>query len=122
MPRLDLPPFLQFVQRQTIRRIAVDLVGGSKNERRFWRKLSRCLEQIQRAVGVYGEIGLRIACSPVVRRLRRGMHDYFDGPAVLFEQLHYCGSIPNINMVMFVTANVRKQIVSRFFGGSLGAK
>ena len=63
---LDFPAFLQFAQRQVVRCVAIDLVRGSKNERSLWRKLSRCLEQIQGAIGVHGEISLRIAHSPVV--------------------------------------------------------
>src|SRR5206468_12625350 len=64
--RLDLPAFLQFAQRQTIRRVAVDFVRRSKNKRRLGRKLSGGFQKIQRAVGVDGKIGLRIASCPVV--------------------------------------------------------
>src|SRR5438094_10315213 len=82
--RLDFPAFLQFAQRQTIRRVAIDFVGGSKNEWRFGRKLSSGFEQIQRAVGVYGEIGLRLASGPVVWRARGGMQERLDPAGILF--------------------------------------
>src|ERR1044071_2950223 len=48
--RLDFPAFLQFAQRKTIRRVAIDLVRGSKDKWRFRRKISRGLPQIQCAV------------------------------------------------------------------------
>src|SRR5262249_60558708 len=60
------PAFLEFAQRQAIGRVAIDFVRGSKNERRFWRKSSRCLKQIQRPVRIHGEISLWVARSPVV--------------------------------------------------------
>ena len=63
---LDFPALLQFSQRQTIWRVAVDFVRRSKNKRRLRRKLSRGFQKIERAVRVHGEIGLRIARSPVV--------------------------------------------------------
>src|ERR1041385_5073562 len=54
--RLDLPAFLEFAQRKTIGRVAVDFVGRTKDEWRFRAKISRGFEQIERAVGVNGEI------------------------------------------------------------------
>ena len=85
MAWLDFPAFLQLAQRQTIRRVAIDFVSRCKNERRLGRKLSRGFEQIQCAVRVHRKIGLRIASCPVVRRLRRSMHDRFDRAAMPFE-------------------------------------
>ncbi len=77
-PRLDFPAFLQLAQRQTVRGVAINFVRRCKNKRRFRAEISRRLEQIQRAVGVDGEIGLRIARRPIVRRLRRGVNDRGD--------------------------------------------
>ena len=73
--RLDFPALVQFAQRQPIRRVAIDFVRRRKNERRFRANFARRFEQIQRAVGVDREIRLRIARRPIVRRLRRGVHD-----------------------------------------------
>src|SRR5258707_1345913 len=38
--RLNFPAFLQFAQRQTIRRVAIDFVRGSKDEWGLGRKIS----------------------------------------------------------------------------------
>jgi hypothetical protein len=66
MAGLYFPAFLEFAQRQTVWRIAVDFVRRRENERRLGRKHSRSFEQIQRTVGVHGKISLRISRSPVV--------------------------------------------------------
>src|SRR6476660_3588882 len=62
--RLDFPAFLQLAQRKAIGCVAIDLVRGSKDEWRLRRKLSRGLQEIQCAVRVDSEIGLRIARCP----------------------------------------------------------
>src|SRR5262249_55106005 len=41
---------------------------------------------------------------------------------MLFEQSHYRGRIANIDVVMFVIADVGDQVVARFFCGSFGTK
>ena len=41
---------------------------------------------------------------------------------MLFEQIHYRSRVANIQVVMFVVAKVRDQVVARFFRGSFGAK
>src|SRR5207247_1613517 len=50
------------------------------------------------------------------------MHYGFDGAAMLPKQIHHCAGVANVDLVMFVTANVRDQIVARFFGGSFSAE
>ena len=62
----NFPAFLQFAQRKAIRRVAIDLVRGCKDEWRLRRKLSCGFQQIQRAIRVDSKIGLRIARCPVV--------------------------------------------------------
>ena len=57
-------------QRQMIWSIAVDFVGRQKYKRRFRAKLSRRFQQVERAIRVYAEVGLRIARGPIMRRLR----------------------------------------------------
>ena len=41
---------------------------------------------------------------------------------MLFEQFGYRSCVANIQIVVFVTSNIRDQIVARFFGGSFGAE
>src|SRR5512132_1125493 len=41
---------------------------------------------------------------------------------MLFEQIHYRSRVANIQVVMFIVAKVRDQVVARFFRGSFGAK
>ncbi len=50
------------------------------------------------------------------------MHNSFDGAPTLFEERHHRGSVANVQIVMFVTANIRDQIVARFFSGSFDAE
>src|SRR5207244_6115461 len=61
--RLYFPAFLEFAQRQTVRRVAIDFVRRGENERRRGRKRSRSFEQLQRAVGGHSKLSLRIAGS-----------------------------------------------------------
>src|SRR5437773_5145162 len=63
---LDFPARFEFAQRQTIGSIAVHLIGGRKNERRFRAVFARRLEQIQGAVGIDREIGLRLSRGPIM--------------------------------------------------------
>ena len=81
----NFPAFFQLTQRETIWRIAINFIRRSKNEWRFRANVSHCFQQVQRAIGIDGEIRLRIARRPVVRRLRRGMHNGTDCVAVLLE-------------------------------------
>src|SRR5437588_6622385 len=85
MAGFDFPALFELVQRQPIWRVAINFVRRCKNERRLWTKTPRRFQQIQCAVGVNGEIGLRIARRPIVRWLRSRMHDRVDLSAVLLE-------------------------------------
>ena len=42
--------------------------------------------------------------------------------AMLLEQIQHCVGVANVDVVMFVTANIRNQIVARFPGRSFGAE
>ena len=57
-----------------------------------------------------------------MRWLRSRVHNRIDGAALLFEQLHDRGSVPNVQIVMFVTANVCDQIIPGLFRRSFRAK
>ena len=85
----DFPAQRQLAQRQPIRRVAIDFVRRGENEGRFRAKIPRRFEQIQGAVGIDGEIGLRIARRPIMRRLRGRVHDGGDVAAMLLEQLEH---------------------------------
>ena len=50
------------------------------------------------------------------------MNDRFDGSAMLLEQIHHRAGVPDVHVTVFVIANVRDQIVARFFCGSFGPK
>ena len=83
----DLKAPLLLDQRQEIGRVAIDLVGAGEDERRLRAVPARRFEQVQGAVGVDREIGLRVAGRPIVRRLGRGMDDRRDVVAVAGENL-----------------------------------
>src|SRR5207248_10413836 len=103
-------------ERQAIGSVSVDLVCGSKNKRRFGRKFSGRFEKVKRAICVHGEIGFRIARSPIMRRLRGGVNDRGDVPLVLLEQVVNSLAIANINLMMLVSANIFDQIVTGLSG------
>ncbi len=74
----QLQPRLQLFQRQPVGRVAVDLVGRGEDEGRLGAVLAGRLEQVERAVGVDAEVGLRVAGGPVVRGLGGGVDDQLD--------------------------------------------
>ena len=74
----ELEPGLQLLERQPVGRVAVDLVGGAEDERRVGAVRARRLEQVEGAVGVDAEVGLRVARGPVVRGLGGGVDDDLD--------------------------------------------
>ena len=73
-------------QRQPVRAVAVELVGGDEDERRIRAVRADRLEQIEGPPGVHREVRLRLARGPVVRGLGGGVDDELDGPAVLGEE------------------------------------
>ena len=50
------------------------------------------------------------------------MHDGSNAAAMLLEQIQHCVGIANVDVVMFVTANIRNQIVARFPGRGFDAE
>src|SRR6267378_7159531 len=88
----DLPTRFLLDERQQVGRVAIDLVGAGEDEDRIGAVEAGRLEQVERAVGVDGEIDLRIACRPIMRRLSRGMDDRVDRGAILGEgRVHQLG-------------------------------
>ena len=65
----NFPTFLQLAQWQSIRCIAVHFVGRCEDKWRFGTKVSCGLQQIQGAISINREVGLRFARRPIVRRL-----------------------------------------------------
>ena len=102
MLRLNLPALFQFHQRQAVRRVAIDFVGGRENKNRFGTGFTRGLQQVQRANGVDAKIGVRIARGPVMRRLRGGVDDEFDVLAQFFEQRLDSIAVADVKVVVFV--------------------
>src|SRR5680860_280832 len=78
----QLQPQLELLQRQPVGRVAVDLVGRAEDEGRLGAVGAGRLEQVERAVGVDAEVGLRIARRPVVGGLRGGVDHQLDRLAV----------------------------------------
>ena len=81
----NFPTQGQLPQRQPVGGVAIDFVRRDENKGRFRANLTRSLEKIQRAVRVNGEISLRFARRPIMRRLRGGMHHGGDVVAMLSE-------------------------------------
>ena len=79
--------FSSSISGKPIGRVAVHLVRRREDERHLGRVLARGLEHHERAVRVHGEVHDRIARRPVVRRLRRGVHDEREVAAIRREHL-----------------------------------
>jgi hypothetical protein len=62
-------------ERQRVGPVAIDLVGRGEDEGRVGRMGARGLQQVEGAGGVDGEVRVRLAGRPVVRRLRGGVDD-----------------------------------------------
>ena len=68
------------LERQVVRRVSVDLVGRAEDERGLGGVLAGRLEQVERAERVDAEVGLGVACRPVVRGLGSGVDHGLDLP------------------------------------------
>ena len=96
----ELEPLLVLLQRQEVRRVAVDLVGRAEDERGVDRVLARRLEQVERAVGVDAEVGLRVLGGPVVRGLGGGVHDQLDLAGVLGEDALDAVGVADVDLLV----------------------
>ncbi len=115
--RLDFPAEVKFLERETIRSVAVDLVRRGENEGRFRAIVSRRFEEIEGPIGVDREIHLRIARRPVVRRLGRSVNDRGQFAPVGFEDFVYRTGIANVDLMMLVRRQARLERVARLAGG-----
>ena len=96
----DLEPLLVLLERQEVRRVAVDLVGRAEDERGVDRVLARRLEQVERAVGVDAEVRLRVLGGPVVRGLGGGVHDQLDVAGVLGEDALDAVGVADVDLLV----------------------
>src|SRR6516162_9639463 len=70
-----LPSRLLFDQRQQVGCVAIDFVCTGKYKSRIWAMPASGFKQVERAVGVDTEIGLRVARCPVMGGLGSGMNN-----------------------------------------------
>ena len=104
----QLQPRLELHQRQPVGRVAVDLVGRGEDEGRVGAVLARRLEQVERAVGVDAEVGLRVARGPVVRGLRGGVDDQLDLAGVLGEDARDAVGVADVELERRGTRRARR--------------
>ena len=122
MARGDFPTLLQFDQRQPIGTVSINFIGRGENERRFGTESTGRLKQVQRPVGVDREIHLRIACGPVVRGLRRGMHHEHNVSAQSLEQVGHGRLVANVEVAMFVAGDCGEESLAMRRGGGFVPK
>jgi hypothetical protein len=93
-----IPPLLQFLQRDLVRRVAIHLVRAHVDERRFRTRLPRGFEHVQRAAGVHIKIIERARRCEIVARLRGSVNNgaRFD----FLQQRQHCRASANIQFVM----------------------
>jgi hypothetical protein len=94
----QLKPGGQFDQRQMVRRVPVDLVGRGEDEGRLRLDAAGGLEQVERAVRVHTEVGLRVGRGPVVRGLRGGVDHRRELAAVALEQPHDAIGVADVQL------------------------
>src|SRR5438128_2138096 len=101
----NFPSHGKLFQRQLVRSVAVDLVGGSEDKRGIRAELTRGFEENERSSCINGEIGLRIASGPVVGGLSGSMDNEGDLAAKFLEQGIYGIGIADVEVPVFVTGN-----------------
>lgn len=85
-------------QREPVRTVVVDLVGGGEDEGGGGRVAAGGLPEVERAQRVDGEISVRLAGGPVVGRLRGGMDDQFDAVGLRGKQPVDRIGIPDVQL------------------------
>ena len=93
-----VPTGFEFGQRDDIRSVAIDLVGGHVDKRCIRAGLARRFEHVQRADGVGVEVVERNGGRAVVARLGGGMDDGIG--ADLLDQLQNAGPVTDVDFVM----------------------
>ena len=98
MTFVDGPAGLELDERQPVWRVPVDLVGAGEDEGRVGAVPPHHFEHNERAVGVHGEVGDRLARGPVMRGLRRGMDHQRDRSRVGGKDALHGGLIPDVGI------------------------
>src|SRR5262245_22140597 len=103
----DFPATIALQQGQTVWRISIYLVRAAENKRCVGTIFTSRLEQRERAISVNGKVHDGIACSPLMRRLRRCM-DY-DGNigAESAEYALHCCLVAVVGIIVPVTSHIR---------------
>src|SRR6185369_2863432 len=112
MARIEFPACSLLDEGQVIGGVAVDLVGGGKNEHGVVSKFPRGFEQNGGSVGIDGKIQGRIAGGPIVRWLRCSVNDERDVAAVALKHAVDGGRVANIDFVVAVGREVASQLVT----------
>ena len=90
----ELPAGLTLHQRQRVRSVAVDLVRAREDEDRVRTVFAGQLEHVQRAGGVDGEVGERLASCPV--GLGSRVHDQANLPGMPGEDRLECAEVAHV--------------------------
>ena len=115
-----VPALFEFLQRQVIRTIAVDLVGAGEAERRILAEVARRHQHVHGADGVDVEIVVGNGGGLVVRRLRGGVDDEI-GPLGV-EQIAHPLAIANVEIGMAVVRHGIDQVAHHLAGRAGGSE
>ncbi len=85
--------------------VAVDFVCGREDKGGEGGELPCRFKQVERSVGVDGEVCVGIASRPVVRRLGRRVNDCSDIPAEFLKQRIDCVGVADIDRAMLVSGD-----------------
>ena len=102
MHLVDLPASLVFYQRQFVGGVAIDLIGAGKDEGCVGAETAHGLEEVERAIGIAGEIGNRLTRGPIVRGLGRGVDDECDLLSVLRKECVDGSIVADIDIAVLV--------------------
>ena len=119
---LDFPALGQLDQRQSVRRVAVDLVRGRENKGGLGTEQTGRLKQIQRADGIHAEVGVGVAGGPVVRGLGGGVNHQGDVLAQLLEKFFDRSAVADVEIMMFVLGDGLDKFLAIAQRGSFLAK
>ena len=94
----QLEPGLMLDEWQRVGPVAVDLVRRGEDEGRVGGVGARGLQQVEGAGRVDGEVGVRLARRPVVRRLRGGVDDDRQVARVAGEEFHDAVGVADVEL------------------------
>ena len=85
-------------QRKVVGQVSIYLVRRAEDERRIRGMLASGLEQVERAVGVHAEVGLRVRSCPIMGGLRCGVDHEIHGAGPLGEDPRDAVGVPDIDL------------------------